>query len=78
DEFEGEPQVNPHISRDALLSMAGLEQSTEPQAQTQIIEALCLAIPIALNSLFKKGRIHGVVSLGEGSTKAIAADGMRV
>ncbi len=75
--IDGEPQVNPHISRDALLSMAGMEQSTGPQEQPQIIEALCLALPIALRSLFKKGRIHGIVSLSEGSAKTIAADGMR-
>ena len=74
---EGEPQVNPHISRDAFLEMAGFEPEAEPQDQLQISATLRLAAPIALAALLKKRKIQGVVSLGEGFSKTVAAAAMR-
>jgi uncharacterized protein (UPF0261 family) len=73
---QGTPQVNPHISREAVsntaeLGLASLDDNLARQ------EAMSLAAPILLSTLFSQGKIHGVISLAGVEGTAIATSGMR-
>ena len=71
------PQVNPHLSREAVAEMANLDLSTLGDDRGKAMEAMTLAAPQVLSKLFQQGKIHGVISLGGGGGTAISTAGMR-
>jgi len=71
------PQVNPHLSREAVAEIANLDLSTLGDDRGKAMEAMTLAAPQVLSKLFQQGKIHGVISLGGGGGTAIATAGMR-
>ncbi len=73
----GAPQINPHISREAVANMVDLDLASLGDDRGKAVEAMSLAAPMILSTLFNQGKIQGVISLGGGGGTAIATSGMR-
>lgn len=73
---QGAPQVNPHISREAVAKVAELDLASMGDDPARAQDAMRTAAPIILSTLFRQGKIQGVISLGEGGDTAIATSGM--
>ena len=76
---DGPPQLPPDISREEVVSLAGLDLAAmvARHDRGEAVAAMSKAAPIILSKLYAEGRIHGVISLGGGGGTAIATAGMR-
>lgn len=73
----GEPQVKPHVSRQTVAEMAGIDLGTIEKDRGKAVELMSAAAPKVLNKLREAGKIHAVISLGGGGGTAIGTAGMR-
>ena len=63
---QGAPQVNPHISREAVVKVAELDLASMGDDPARAQDAMRTAAPIILSTLFRQEKIQGVISLGGG------------
>lgn len=73
----GEPQVKPHLTRQSVAEMAGMDLGVIQKDRGKAVEFMSQAAPKVLSTLRGSGRIQGVISLGGGGGTAIGTAGMR-
>lgn len=71
------PSVNPHISRETVAEMAGVNLGAINGDRGKAVELMSQAAPRVLRKLLDQKRIHGVISLGGGGGTAIGTAAMR-
>lgn len=71
-----EPQVEPDVSREEILSVAEMNLPDE-EDRGKRVGVMVDALPVCLLKLVCEGRIDGVIALGGGGGTAIATAGMR-
>lgn len=71
------PQVQPHLSRQTVAEMAGLDLSSIEKDRGKAMDLMSQAAPKVLCKLRESGKIQAVISLGGGGGTAIGTAGMR-
>lgn len=72
-----DPQVKPHLTRQTVAEMAGLDLASIQKDRGKAVELMSRAAPVVLTKLRETRKIQAVISLGGGGGTAIGTAGMR-